>query len=144
MPETSLSDELRDAAAWDGDGKNPRSAFYAAVFAFVARIPHGRVTTYGTIAYTLGRPNGARSVGWALNIAPQEAALPCYRVVNRDGFLSGGWHWGHPDVMAALLRAEGVPFIAPHRVDLRACLWVPEDDLWPGSSGRAFDADLEP
>jgi hypothetical protein len=49
-------------------------------------------------------------------------------VVNRDGFLSGGWHWGHPDIMAALLQDEGVPFVAPHRVDIRACLWIPVDE----------------
>ncbi|MGH2616442.1 MAG: MGMT family protein [Thermomicrobiales bacterium] len=105
-----------------------RSAFYASVFALVSQIPRGRVTTYGTIAYTLGKPNGARSVGWALSIAPEDAHLPCHRVVNHQGYLSGGWHWGHPDIMAELLRDEGVPFLEPHRVDLRACLWIPDDD----------------
>ena len=87
------------------------------------------MTTYGAIAFALGRPNGPRAVGWALSIAPAGANLPCHRVVNRDGFLSGGWHWGHPDVMAALLRDEGVPFLAPHRVDLRACLWFPDEAI---------------
>jgi methylated-DNA-protein-cysteine methyltransferase related protein len=87
------------------------------------------VTTYGAIAHALGRPNGARSVGWALSTAPTNARLPCHRVVNRDGFLSGGWHWGHPDVMAALLRDEGVVFLSPYRVDLRACLWFPDEDV---------------
>ena len=128
MPNTSIVEMLGNPPGWDKDRDNPRSAFYAAVFALVARIPRGQATTYGTIAYALGRPNGARSVGWALSVAPQEAELPCHRVVNRDGFLSGGWHWGHPDVMASLLRDEGVPFVAPHCVDLRACLWIPDDD----------------
>lgn len=114
-------------AAADGQSTGGRSAFYDAVFDLVAHIPSGRVTTYGTIAHTLGRPNGARSVGWALSIAPREAKLPCHRVVNRDGFLSGGWHWGHPDVMAQLLAEEGVPFLEPHRVDLRACFWLPDE-----------------
>lgn len=129
MPETRRDELIGDLPRWNACRKNPRSAFYAAVFDVVARIPRGRVTTYGSIAYALGRPNGARSVGWALNIAPAEARLPCHRVVNRDGYLSGGWHWGHPDVMAELLRDEGVPFVAPHRVDLRACLWLPDGDL---------------
>ncbi len=128
MPETRVAEIVSDSPVWVADRTNHRSAFYAAVFSLVASIPRGRVTTYGTIAYALGRPNGARAVGWALSIAPPEGRLPCHRVVNRDGFLSGGWHWGHPDIMAALLRDEGVPFVAPHRVDIRACLWLPDEE----------------
>jgi methylated-DNA-protein-cysteine methyltransferase-like protein len=127
MVQTRDADYTADAALRDPGPSRKRSAFYAAVFALVARIPRGHVTTYGTIAHTLGRPTGARSVGWALSIAPDDANLPCHRVVNHQGYLSGGWHWGHPDVMAGLLRDEGVPFLEPHRVDLRACLWIPDE-----------------
>lgn len=95
------------------------------VFAVVAAIPFGRVTTYGAIARAIGQPQGARAVGWALHQA-DDSGLPCHRVVNRVGFLSGGWHFGHPDVMADLLHAEGVPFSAPYQVDLEACLWLPD------------------
>lgn len=102
-----------------------RPPFFADVFAVVARIPRGRVTTYGAIARALGRPQAARSVGWALSAAPDGARYPCHRVVNRAGELSGGWHFGHPDVMAGLLHDEGVPFLERHRVDLAACLWIP-------------------
>jgi methylated-DNA-protein-cysteine methyltransferase related protein len=106
--------------------------FFDHVFAVVSRIPRGRVTTYGSIARALGTPRSARSVGWALSLAPDKDALPCHRVVDRNGFLSGGWHWGHPDVMAGLLREECVPFLDPYRVDLAACLWLPdEEDLDP-------------
>jgi methylated-DNA-protein-cysteine methyltransferase-like protein len=94
------------------------------VFAVVAAIPYGKVTTYGAIARAIGQPHGARAVGWALHQAPADE-LPCHRVVNRVGFLSGGWHFGHPDVMAGLLRAEGVPFVDAYQVNLCACLWVP-------------------
>ena len=52
----------------------------------------------------------------------------CHRVVDRNGFLSGGWHWGHPDIMAGLLQDEGVPFLDPYRVDLAACLWLPDEE----------------
>src|SRR5215207_6093152 len=51
-----------------------------------------------------------------------------HRVVDRNGFLSGGWHWGHPDVMAGLLSDEGVPFLEQYRVDLAACLWLPDEE----------------
>jgi hypothetical protein len=30
--------------------------------------------------------------------------------------------------MAGLLRDEGVPFLDPYRVDLAACLWLPDED----------------
>ncbi|MFN8592680.1 MAG: MGMT family protein [Thermomicrobiales bacterium] len=94
------------------------------IFSIVAAIPFGRVTTYGAIARAIGVPRGARAVGWALHQAGPE--LPCHRVVNRVGFLSGGWHFGHPDVMAGRLEAEGVPFVAPYQVDITAVFWLPE------------------
>jgi methylated-DNA-protein-cysteine methyltransferase-like protein len=120
------------ATTHNGNGQGSgsgKSTFFANVFAVVSRIPRGRVTTYGAIARALGKPRAARSVGWALRIAPDEDALPCHRVVDRNGFLSGGWHWGHPDVMAGLLSDEGVPFLDTHRVDLAACLWLPDEDV---------------
>jgi hypothetical protein len=30
--------------------------------------------------------------------------------------------------MAALLHDEGVPFLDMHRVDLAACLWLPDEE----------------
>ena len=117
-----------------GSGRPP---FFEGVYVLVSRIPRGRVTTYGAIARALGTPRAARTVGWALNLAPDEDALPCHRVVDRNGFLSGGWHWGHPDVMAGLLRDEGVPFLDPYRVDLAACLWLPDDEDLDPDTGSA-------
>ena len=101
-------------------------ARFAGVYRIVARIPYGRVTTYGAIARALGPPRAGRTVGWAMHVAP--AGLPCHRVVNHQGFLSGGWHFGHPDLMAGLLHDKNVPFRDRHRVDLRACLWDPDED----------------
>ena len=126
--------ETRSAFHATAQGEEGRGAdssgptFFTRVFAVVSHIPRGRVTTYGAIARALGTPRAARSVGWALSLAPDEAALPCHRVVDRNGFLSGGWHWGHPDVMAGLLGDEGVPFLETYRVDLAACLWLPEEE----------------
>jgi methylated-DNA-protein-cysteine methyltransferase-like protein len=105
-----------------------RQAFLEAVFDVVARIPRGRVTTYGRIAWALGEPRAARMVGWALHAAPPERQLPCQRVVNRNGELTGGWHWGHPEVMKGLLVDEGVPFCNEYQVDLPRCLWEPDED----------------
>ncbi len=115
-----------------------RSAFFERVFAVVSQIPRGRVTTYGAIARALGAPRAARSVGWALSVAPPLAELPCHRVVDRNGFLSGGWHWGHPDVMARLLRDESVPFLDPYRVDLDTCLWLPDEPEDGDTTARSW------
>lgn len=109
-----------------GKARTTRARFAERVFETVARIPLGRVTTYGRIAAALGAPRSARMVGWAVHDGPD--GLPFHRVVNRDGVLTGGWSFGHPDRMKALLTAEGVPFIDDHRVDLAACLWAPDGE----------------
>ena len=107
----------------------PASADYTErVFATVVRIPVGRVTTYGRIARALGDPRGARLVGWALMGAVDATDLPAHRVVNRNGELTGGWYFGHPDIMRARLVAEGVPFRADYFVDLDRCVWDPWED----------------
>lgn len=102
--------------------------FVERVYAVVARIPQGRVTTYGRIARALGSPRSARMVGWALNSCPAERDLPAHRVVNRNGVLTGALHFGHPDVMRGLLLAEDVTFLGEVTVDLEKHLWDPGDD----------------
>jgi methylated-DNA-protein-cysteine methyltransferase-like protein len=101
------------------------------VYTIVARIPHGRATTYGAIARALGKPRAAREVGWALSGVPEGSQLPCHRVVDREGRLSGGWAFGHPEIMAGRLEDEGVPFLEQYRVDLSVCFWDPAatDDI---------------
>lgn len=98
------------------------------VYQVVKRIPPGKVTTYGTIAAHLGNRRAARMVGWALNGCPEDVGQHAHRVVNRYGQLSGGWHFGHPDVMKQLLLDEGVLFVDEYQVDLKRHLWVPEYD----------------
>lgn len=109
--------------------------FRRAVLAVVDRIPFGQVTTYGRISQALGFPRRARHVGMALSRAGDDGDHPCHRVVNRDGDLSGGWAFGHPEVMRQMLEEEGVVFASEWRADLETCLWEPPDlsDLlqWP-------------
>ncbi|RMD47950.1 MAG: MGMT family protein, partial [Ignavibacteria bacterium] len=45
------------------------SDFFDKVYDVVARIPYGKVTTYGAIAEFCGIKSAARTVGWALNSA---------------------------------------------------------------------------
>lgn len=99
-------------------------SFFERVWAVVAEIPPGRVTTYGDIAEHLGRRGAARTVGWALN---EEAGsdLPCHRVVNRNGELTGKRHFETPHVMKERLQSEGVRFVAENQVDLSKHRWTP-------------------
>jgi methylated-DNA-protein-cysteine methyltransferase-like protein len=102
--------------------------FAERVYAVVARIPPGRVTTYGRIARALGSPRSARMVGWALARSPSTLNLPAQRVVNRQGVLTGALHFGHPDAMRDLLLEEGVTFVDEITVDLVTHLWDPAED----------------
>jgi len=102
----------------------PPPDFFDLVYAVVAEIPPGRVTTYGHIAEHLGTRRGARAVGWALNKAAG-TELPCHRVVNRRGALTGARHFESPTAMEERLRSEGVRFNAHGEVDLDAHLWTP-------------------
>lgn len=101
-----------------------RLDFFHRVWDVVARIPVGKVTTYGHIAAHLGSRSSARTVGWALNAA-KDAPLPCHRVVNRYGALSGAQQFGGPQVMEYLLRSEGVTFDDDGCVVMKRHLWVP-------------------
>lgn len=105
------------------------SDFFPRVYEVVRRIPPGRVTTYGLVARALGAPRASRGVGWALKaVARSEEgplAVPCHRVVNREGRLTGRRHFETPTAMEERLRAEGVQFAGADRVDLSAHLWDP-------------------
>jgi len=50
--------------------------FFEKVWRIVERIPRGKVATYGQIAYMLGNPRAARTVGWALHSMPNERDIP--------------------------------------------------------------------
>ena len=98
--------------------------FFDKVYEIVAKIPLGKVTTYGHIAEACGIKSSARTVGWALNGA-KDSGLPCHRVVNRNGELTGKLHFGDSDLMEDLLRSEGIEFSDGGCVILEKHLWIP-------------------
>ncbi len=100
--------------------------FFDRVLEVVAQIPYGKVTTYGAIAEVCGVKSAARTVGWALNGA-SESGLPCHRVVNRFGALSGKVHFGSPTLMRDLLESEGIEFDDNDCVDMEKYFWKPEN-----------------
>ena len=99
--------------------------FFDRVYKIVAKIPKGKVTTYGAISEACGIRSSARTVGWALNGA-HESGLPCHRVVNRNGELTGKIHFGSIHLMEELLRSEGVEFDANNCVVMKKHLWIPK------------------
>ena len=101
-----------------------RVDFFQQVWDTVAIIPVSKVTTYGHIAEFLGSRSAARTVGWALKAA-KGSHLPCHRVVNRYGALTGARQFGGVEVMEHLLRREGVTFDEDGCVILSRHLWIP-------------------
>lgn len=96
------------------------------VFDIVKQVPRGKVATYGLVAQLMGRPQSARYVGFALRNNPSpgsEGAIPCHRVVFKDGSLCKGFAFGGPDEQRKLLQAEGITFVGDSRVDLALHLW---------------------
>lgn len=94
---------------------------FAHVYDVLARVPAGRVVTYGQIALAIGMPRGARTVGWALRHCPE--GLPWHRVVNARGAISGGCHAEHEALHRSLLEEEGVVFDENGCIDLRTYGW---------------------
>ena len=99
--------------------------FFEHVWTIAARIPRGKVTTYGAIARALGSPEAARTVGWAMRATPAGSGVACHRVVNARGELSPQDVFGGPDVQRSLLESEGITFDGQGRVDMKRHLWIP-------------------
>lgn len=105
------------------NAKDARSNLASQVFAVVARIPRGRVTTYGKIAAAVGRPRAARIIGGILHRAPAGVDLPFHRVVNREGTLAPAHVFGGANNQRRMLDAEGIIFTGDGKIDMKRCLW---------------------
>jgi methylated-DNA-protein-cysteine methyltransferase related protein len=104
-----------------------QSPRYARIYEVVRRIPRGRVSTYGDVAVLADLPGGARQVGYALHALPVHSSVPWHRVINAGGGISLGRRIpGGGLVQRMNLEAEGIPFDAAGRVDLRRFRWIPE------------------
>lgn len=99
--------------------KNANNGFFQSVYKVVAKIPKGKVASYGMIARALGSPRAARQVGWALHVNPYFGEVPCHRVVNRNGFLSGSFAFGGINVQRDMLINEGVEVDEQNNVDMQ-------------------------
>ena len=105
------------------DNKKKRQEFYEAVYSVVRDIPRGSVATYGMVAMLIGHPQNSRLVGRVLAEVPPDAALPCHRVVNRQGGLSAAFSPCGRETHRLLLEMEGVGLRKDGTVDLEKYLW---------------------
>lgn len=69
------------------------TAFQQRVWQALRRIPAGSTATYGSIAREIDAPRAVRAVAGACAANPLAVAIPCHRVVRRDGDLAG-YRWG--------------------------------------------------
>lgn len=69
------------------------TAFQERVWQALRQIPAGRTATYTQIAQELGIPKAVRAVANACGANFLAVAIPCHRVVRKDGSLSG-YRWG--------------------------------------------------
>jgi len=93
------------------------------VYDIVAKIPKGKVMTYGQIAAYCGAAWAAWEVGQIAHTGPSD--LPWQRVVNKKGGLAAGWPGGGRAVHAERLLEDGVKVSEDYTVDIGLFLWNP-------------------
>ena len=96
--------------------------FTSRVYEVVARIPKGKVATYGQVAKLAGNPGAARAVGSAMRNNPSRAKVPCHRVVASNGALTGYAFGKGLATKKNMLLKEGVTFRG-ERIDLSVSGW---------------------
>jgi AraC family transcriptional regulator of adaptative response/methylated-DNA-[protein]-cysteine methyltransferase len=79
--------------------------FQKKVFAAMHEIPAGQTSSYSDIAIKVGAPRAGRAVGTVCATNNLAFAVPCHRVLHKDGSPRTGPHWGHTQL--SLLRREG-------------------------------------
>jgi methylated-DNA-protein-cysteine methyltransferase-like protein len=97
----------------------------------VARIPQGKVASYGMVADLAGYPRHARFVGRALGDSSDGRSLPWHRVINAQGRIAFPRDSEYFVEQSQHLSSEGVTVVAG-RIDMSKFSWKPSLDemLW--------------
>ena len=69
------------------------TAFQRRVWEYLQSIPFGNTESYSQVAKGIGQPTAVRAVARACSTNPVAVAIPCHRVVSKDGTM-GGYRWG--------------------------------------------------
>ncbi len=81
------------------------TAFQRRVWEALQAIPFGETRTYGELAEAIGAPRAVRAVARACAQNHVSLAVPCHRVVGKDGDLTG-YRWGVPRKRALLAKEQ--------------------------------------
>jgi methylated-DNA-protein-cysteine methyltransferase-like protein len=98
---------------------------YERIYDVVRQVPHGKVTTYGTVARIVGTCS-AQMVGFALAALrdnPQTDDVPWQRVINAQGKISPHGVGFGSAIQRQLLEEEGVEFDLEDCVDFEKFSW---------------------
>lgn len=98
-------------------------SFRDGVYTIMARIPEGKVITYGDVAGLAGHAHASRIVGGIAHYGPTE--LPWHRLVNRFGGLAAGFPGGR-EVQQQFLEAEGITCTDFIVDDFKERRWQPD------------------
>lgn len=90
------------------------TAFQQRVWQALCDIPAGATLSYTELAERIGYPGAVRAVAGACAANPIAVAIPCHRVVRRDGGLAG-YRWGI-ERKRELLRRESEIFLGGQTV----------------------------
>ena len=82
--------------------------FQLKVWAYLCKIPRGRVKTYSQVAKAIGKPLAVRAVANAIGKNPYAPKIPCHRVIRFDGSLGGYSGKGGVKTKRFLLQKEGI------------------------------------
>lgn len=69
------------------------TSFQRRVWEMLRQIPYGETRSYDEVAVMLGQPTASRAVARACATNPVALAIPCHRVVRKNGDLAG-YRWG--------------------------------------------------
>lgn len=86
------------------DWRLSHAGFYRRVLRETAKVPFGKVITYGQAATRAGSPRAFRAAGTALGSNPIPIVVPCHRVVRAGGDI--GNYGGGPEMKRFLLELE--------------------------------------
>jgi AraC family transcriptional regulator of adaptative response/methylated-DNA-[protein]-cysteine methyltransferase len=82
------------------------TVFQQRVWSALRQIPRGETRTYSEIAAAIGRPKAVRAVAGACSANPVALVVPCHRVIQKGGKLSG-YRWGAKRKEALLASERG-------------------------------------
>ncbi len=124
-PRMATARKQRQSNPWHRRGRSsypqivPDKKMFPAMLRTVMRIPRGKVSTYGDVAYISGYPGSSRQVVWALRAGK---GVPWHRVVGAGGKILLPAEAGMEQRFR--LESEGVKFLGL-RVDIDAHRWTP-------------------